>query len=562
MTGAMAFPLFLRVTAMALRLEDRDLVIAYQAGDNDAFAELVREYRPQLVGHARRRLNCDESAEDAVQETLVRALRAMPRFNGNYMVGPWLHRILTNVCIDEGNRRRRESEKTERVAKTDTTVGPSPSAEVELGLDVDHSELSDAVDGLSEPYREALRLRFVEELSYDEMAKAAGVSEDNARARVSRARSALRAALRVAAFVPVALVGLLRRGERAAAAVSSQSPGGGRAALNSAMPMFAETAPVASRAAAAVSNAATTGVPIVAKAALGFGLATAVIAPTVDSPVHRAADRVLPDSVMGVLAPLAMELPTPDAPVVVPAAAPVTGVADLTDPAGAGAAAEVVAVAAAAVVQEEAPQAVERAAPAAAAVVVDSGSGSDRLVADESGDGTVAATQTAAESTGASAVAPSPVVSVMATSSVEGAELTFTPSGADRYDVAGTLSMAVTTTTTTTTGDEETTETLTTNESVAVVSPSTASLDAEDPAVTERSFSALLVFAPGDDGLSAEMRLAARGTMNDDGSLSMTGRFSATPTESLPLVVSGTLSGTLALDSNGMPQSLTVTLTP
>ena len=72
--------------------------------------------------------------------------------------------------------------------------------------------------------------------------------------------------------------------------------------------------------------------------------------------------------------------------------------------------------------------------------------------------------------------------------------------------------MAVTTTTTTTTGDEETTEaieTITTNESVAVVSPSTASLDAEDPAVTERSFSALLVFAPGDDGASAEMRLAA-----------------------------------------------------
>ena len=391
----MALPLFRRVTAMALRLEDRDLVIAYQAGDTEAFAELVREYRPQLVNHARRRLNCDESAEDAVQEALVRALRAMPRFNGDYMVGPWLHRILANVCIDEGNRRRREGEKSERVANTDPSVGPSPSAEVELGLDVDHSELSAAVDGLSEPYREALRLRFVEELSYDEMAKAAGVSEDNARARVSRARSALRAAMRVAAFVPVALVGLLRRGERAAAAVSSQSPGGGRAALNSAMPMFAETAPVASRAAAAVSNAATTGVPIVAKAALGFGLATAVIAPTVDSPVHRAADRVLPDSVMEVLAPLAMELPTPDATVVVPAAAPVTGVADLTDPAGAGAAAEMATVAAVAV-QEEAPQAVERAAPAAA-VVSDSGSGGDRLVADESGDGTVAATQTAAE---------------------------------------------------------------------------------------------------------------------------------------------------------------------
>ncbi|WP_428115028.1 RNA polymerase sigma factor [Candidatus Poriferisodalis sp.] len=557
MTGATALPLFRCVTAMALRLEDRDLVIAYQAGDTEAFAELVREYRPQLVSHARRRLNCDESAQDAVQETLVRALRAIPRFNGNYMVGPWLHRILANVCIDEGNRRRRESEKSERVAHTDTSVGPSPSAEVELGLDVDHTDVAAALEELSEPYREALHLRFVEELSYDEMAKAAGVSEDNARARVSRARSALRAALRVAAFVPVALVGLLRRGERAAAAVSSQSPGGGRAALNSAMPMFAETTPVASRAAAAVSNAATTGVPIVAKAAVGFGLATAVIAPTVDSPVHRAADRVLPDSVMEVLAPLAMELSAPDAPVVVPAAAPVTAVAELVDPADTEVAAEAATATAAAAVQDEAPQAAASATPVAA-----SNSASDRQVADGSGDGTVAAAQTVAESTAKSADAVAPVVKVTATSSVEGAQLTFTPSGADRYDVSGTLSMTAETTTTTTTGDDETVETVTTTESVSVVSPSTASLDAADPAVDERRFSALLVFAAGADGASAEMRLAARGTMNDDGYLSMTGRFSATPTESLPFIVSGTLSGTLTLDSDGMPQSLTVTLTP
>ena len=540
---------------MALRLEDRDLVLAYQAGDDEAFAELVREYRPQLLGHARRKLGCPEAAEDAVQEALVRALRAMPRFNGNYLVGPWLHRILSNVCNDEGNRKRREGEKTDRFASNDRALRQAPSIEGELGLDLDDTELADAVNNLSEQYREALMMRFVEELSYEEVAAKAGVSEDNARARVSRARNAVRSALKLAAVAPVALVGLLRRGERAAAAVSGQAtPGGGRAALHSAMPVLAETAPMASRAAAATANAATVGVPVMAKAAVGFGLATAVIAPTVDSPVHKAADRVLPDSVMEVLAPLAVELPAPDAPVIVPVAAPVTAVADLTDPAGAEVPAEAAAapaVEAAPVVEAAAPETESVASSAAAATpVIDDGAQVSEATAD--GSEAIVETKVATQVV----INPDPTVTSSSSGSVQGAELTFTPSGASRYDVAGSLSLTVTTASTTTVDGVESTETVTSTESVAVISPSSASLEAADPAVDERRFSALLVFEGG-----AEMRLAARGTANDDGSLAMTGFFSGTGTESLPLAERGDLSGTLTLDSDGMPAALSITLT-
>ena len=481
---------------MALRLEDRDLVLAYQAGDDEAFAELVREYRPQLLGHARRKLGCPEAAEDAVQEALVRALRAMPRFNGNYLVGPWLHRILSNVCNDEGNRQRREGEKTERYASNDRALNPPSTVEDDLGLDLDDAALMDAVDNLSEQYREALMLRFVEELSYEEVAAKAGVSEENARARVSRARNAVRTALKLAAAAPVALIGLLRRGERAAAAVTSQtSPGGGRAALNSAMPVLTETAPMASRAAAAAANAATTGVPVVAKAAVGFGLATAVITPTVDSPAHKAADRVLPDSVMEVLAPFAVEVPAPDAPVVVAAAAPVTGVSEVADPAGAeGSAVSESAAVAAAPESREAAQTVEAAEPAAAVVVVTPAVDSDAQVAEATAEETEAIIETSVATE--VVINPDPQTKVSDSSSVEGAQLTFTPSGADRYDVTGSLALTVTTTTTIIDGDQETSETATTNESVAVISPSSASLAAADPAVDERRFSALLVFAP------------------------------------------------------------------
>ena len=585
---------------MALRLEDRDLVIAYQAGDDEAFAELVREYRPGLLNHARRRLSCNESAEDAVQETLVRALRAMPRFNGNYLVEPWLHRILTNVCIDEGNRRRREGEKTERAAVNDSSLQPTPSVETELGLDLDLSDVVDAVEGLSEPYREALQLRFVDELSYDEVAKAAGVSEDNARARVSRARTALRAALRVAAFLPVALIGLLRRGERAASAVTGHASGASHSSIQTAMPLLAEAAPVAPRAVAAVANTAVVGVPVLAKAAMGLGLATAVIAPTVDSTVHRAAERVLSPGVIEAITPFAVESIEIDAPVVVPeiAAAPVVvdtatetpAVIETTEAVEEPAQAAAAPVAAAAVAQTAAVEEIDSSVADAPEASVDTdtssvlsnptdtGTSSESLAPESASseslvsEGASAQTEqtgssttdeqsgTTAEETAAEVAEPA--VTTITTSMVDGAALSFTSAGADRYDVTGTLSVTVTATTTTTSADgEETVETMTVNDSVAVVAPSTASLSPADSDSSDRRFSALLVFAPGSDGASAEMRLAARGIPAGDTSLTMSGFFTATPTASLPLDDRGTLSGTLTLDADGMPQSLTVTLT-
>ena len=101
---------------MAIYVDDKELVAAHQAGDSEAFEELVREYRVSLLSHARRKLRCDAGAEDAVQETLVRAYRALPRFNGEYRLGPWLHRIMGNVCIDELNKRQRDGVKVDRFA--------------------------------------------------------------------------------------------------------------------------------------------------------------------------------------------------------------------------------------------------------------------------------------------------------------------------------------------------------------------------------------------------------------------------------------------------------------
>jgi RNA polymerase sigma-70 factor, ECF subfamily len=263
--------------AMTISIDDRHLVESYQAGDTHAFADLVEAHSSSLLGHAIRRLGDRAAAEDAVQETFVRAYRALPRFDGDYRLGPWLHRILVNVCNDEGNRRQRESDKFDRFAADPFSVETAPGVEDELGLasEFDDARLTSAIESLPPSYREALNLRFVQELPYDEVARIAGVSEQNARARVSRARSAARTALRGVAAIPALFIPALRRGETVAAAAShGDGVRSGAAAAGHAAPAFAPAADAAMAAAPAVT-------PLFTKAIVGITLVAAVASPTV-----------------------------------------------------------------------------------------------------------------------------------------------------------------------------------------------------------------------------------------------------------------------------------------
>ena len=284
---------------MAIYVDDQELVAAHRAGDTDAFDELVSEHRGLLFAHAHRKLSSVEASEDAVQETLIRAYRALPRFNGEYRLGPWLHRIMSNVCIDEANRRRRDGEKAEKIASQPLTRLNAPGVEEELGLDFDDSRITSALDELPDSYREALELRFVDQLDYEQVASIAGVTEQNIRARVSRARASMRIALKGVAALPVVLFGMLRRGEKAAAAATSTTGAavaGSSATSTTLMAQVAPTAtatlPALAEVASTAAQAAPVAVPAIAKAAVGIGLAAAVFAPTADSAIHHAVESV------------------------------------------------------------------------------------------------------------------------------------------------------------------------------------------------------------------------------------------------------------------------------
>jgi RNA polymerase sigma-70 factor, ECF subfamily len=88
-------------------VSERDLLAPARGGSEVAFRRIVEPHRAGLHAHCYRMLGSLHDAEDAVQETLLRAWRGLPDFEARSSIGTWLHRIATNACLDAIRRRPR-----------------------------------------------------------------------------------------------------------------------------------------------------------------------------------------------------------------------------------------------------------------------------------------------------------------------------------------------------------------------------------------------------------------------------------------------------------------------
>jgi RNA polymerase sigma-70 factor, ECF subfamily len=171
---------------------DRGLVEAHCSGDSDVFAIIVKEHYGRLLAQAQRRLGSRAEAEDAVQDAFEKAFRALPSFGGEYRLGAWLSTIVANVCADHGARRIVEHHLPERFASRvpappDVSEGVSDPAVLQA--------VEAAIAALPATRRAAFLLYEVWGFSYGQVAEQLGITRDNARARVHRAKADLRKAL-------------------------------------------------------------------------------------------------------------------------------------------------------------------------------------------------------------------------------------------------------------------------------------------------------------------------------------------------------------------------------
>jgi RNA polymerase sigma factor (sigma-70 family) len=185
---------------------DARLVDLVRAGHASAFEAIVQRYRKQLLAYCSRLLPASR-AEDAVQQTFLKAYQAMISGDAELNLRPWLYRIAHNASL---NLLRQNGWSHEQLDENmDGVLRPDQAFELHERL----RSTVQAVKALPERQRDAVLLREVEGLSYEEIASALGVGDGAVRQLLHRARTTLRAGM--TAVTPVGLV------ERLAAAMTA-----------------------------------------------------------------------------------------------------------------------------------------------------------------------------------------------------------------------------------------------------------------------------------------------------------------------------------------------------
>lgn len=181
------------VELLGMQLTDSQVVQRVVLGDQEAFALLVDRYHARCLRVATHLLADADAADDAVQDAFVRAYRHMGGYREQDKFGAWLMRIVVNQCRTQLARERRGVDRDEQSL---TRHFQREDADA-IGAVADrHDELARALVQLPTEQREAVVLRFADELSFDEMSTITGVGVSALKMRVQRACSRLRTILR------------------------------------------------------------------------------------------------------------------------------------------------------------------------------------------------------------------------------------------------------------------------------------------------------------------------------------------------------------------------------
>lgn len=180
--------------------EDLELISSFKSGDKSAFETIILNYQDRIYNLCRHMLGNAHDAEDAAQDTFLKAYQKLKDFRPNASVYTWLYRIAVNTCIDYKRRPffesifRRSDTGEEKVIEYAST---SPSPEREYESKQIARALQKGLARLSRKLRTVIILKEVEGLSYEEIADVLDISKGTVKSRISRAREELKQRMKI-----------------------------------------------------------------------------------------------------------------------------------------------------------------------------------------------------------------------------------------------------------------------------------------------------------------------------------------------------------------------------
>jgi RNA polymerase sigma-70 factor (ECF subfamily) len=179
------------------RSEDSKIIALALSGDNRGYQRLMDKYHDAIFNFIFRMVREREQVEDLTQEAFIKAFASLRSFNEEYAFSTWLYKIATNNSIDYIRKKKLQMFSIDKpIESKDSDFSfelPDDSYEPDKEMITGQraAMLNEAIDQLPEKYRMVIRLRHVEERSYEEIAKQLRLPIGTVKAHIFRARELL-----------------------------------------------------------------------------------------------------------------------------------------------------------------------------------------------------------------------------------------------------------------------------------------------------------------------------------------------------------------------------------
>ena len=179
---------------------DEKLMSLFQGGDENAYIILVNRYKDKLINFIYHYLKDSESAEDVVQETMIKLYQKKHYYKEIAKFSTWLYTIAKNLANTELRKRKNRKITLLSHFSNDDKTYEIPSDDLEIGqqvqTDVVNEIIKNAVNQLSEKFKTVIILRDIQEISYEEISEIIGIPIGTVKSRINRARLQLQVELK------------------------------------------------------------------------------------------------------------------------------------------------------------------------------------------------------------------------------------------------------------------------------------------------------------------------------------------------------------------------------
>jgi RNA polymerase sigma-70 factor, ECF subfamily len=183
------------VVNLSNRVLSTEVITACRSGDREAFRVLYETYKDRVYSIAVHFCHGDRAmASDVTQQVFLKLMTSIRQFRGDAEFPTWLYRLVVNTCMDAARSHKAQAVDAD-LCRMDTLAAPGSQEE-----DYAHTQLAnsvrEAVSGLPPKFRIAVLLRYFDDLSYEQMAKALHCSMGTVASRLSRGHKLLAERLR------------------------------------------------------------------------------------------------------------------------------------------------------------------------------------------------------------------------------------------------------------------------------------------------------------------------------------------------------------------------------